>query len=62
VGQAGSPVARTYRWFEKPQVLTPEAIRDTGWDFVDFEAVLVRLEIRYCRRERRAACPMAPWR
>jgi len=32
-----------------------------GATFVDFEAALVRLGLRYCRRERHPACPMAPW-
>jgi len=32
-----------------------------GTTFVDFEAALLRLGLRYCRRGKHAACPMAPW-
>jgi endonuclease III len=32
-----------------------------GATFVDFEAALVRLGLRYCRKEKHAACPMARW-
>ncbi len=32
-----------------------------GSTFVDFEAALVRVERSYCRKERHAACPLAPW-
>ena len=35
--------------------------RPGGHTFVDFEAALVRLGRRYCRKERHAACPMASW-
>jgi endonuclease III len=32
-----------------------------GHTFVDFEAALVRLGLRYCRKDKHQACPMAPW-
>jgi endonuclease III len=32
-----------------------------GHTFVDFEAALVRLGLRYCRKGKCEACPMAPW-
>ncbi len=32
-----------------------------GATFMDFEAALVRLGLRYCRKEKHDACPMAPW-
>jgi len=32
-----------------------------GATFVDFEAALLRLGLRYCRKGKHDACPMAPW-
>lgn len=32
-----------------------------GRTFVDFEAALVRLGLRYCRKGRHVVCPMASW-
>jgi len=32
-----------------------------GVSLADFEAALVRLGIRYCRRKRHASCPMTSW-
>ena len=32
-----------------------------GQSFAHFEAALVRLELRYCRKGKHSVCPMAPW-